>query len=150
MFLVFCPNSCTSLHSTTERMFAQLKDASAYASVHGSHDAAPFVTSTPSTAASHRWRGGAAGLAHAIDAASQSTARVRNDRIGWIGCGGANGETEGLPALRLVARLLRAMPAAVEEACGWRLTVPTIVMAGDHDGRQRYRSTIMTVDHLGG
>ena len=68
---------------------------------------------------------------------SQATSRVRNDRIGWIGATTADGAASSdVPALLIVTRLLRAMPAEVQRLCGagWELTVPKKLMCAVYDG----------------
>ena len=60
----------------------------------------------------------------------QAKARIRNDRIGWVGA-----EAE-LPALHAARRLLRALPAEIERRAGWRLKVPQEVMAACYPGSE--------------
>lgn len=65
----------------------------------------------------------------------QSKARIRNDRIGWL----TQQSERELPALCLVARLLRGLPAEVErhasDAAPWgALRVPRTVMAAVYGG----------------
>ena len=76
------------------------------------------------------------------EVACQSKARVRNDRIGWV----SQESAASLPALGVAMRLLRALPAEVEsraaaaaaaageDACYWRMAVPTLCMAAVYDG----------------
>ena len=80
---------------------------------------------------------------------AQSKARVRNDKIGWIGAG--DQASADFPALHLAARLLRAIPHEVEKACGagWRLACPKVVMAAVYDGSPQ-RPTYYTKHFDGG
>ena len=62
---------------------------------------------------------------------------VRQDRVGWLGVDRLS--LVSMPALGLVARLLRALPAEVESQLGrqdrsWRLRVPTRLQAAVYDG----------------
>ena len=67
----------------------------------------------------------------------ESQSSVRHDRIGWVGIDRL--ALISMPALGLVARLLRALPAEVEAQLGqhdrsWRLRVPTRLQAAVYDG----------------
>ena len=75
---------------------------------------------------------------------AQSKARIRNDRIGWVACSSSNSTSGGgPPGLRLVGKLLRAIPAAVEARQQQEggdntrfpaMSVPTTVMCATYDG----------------
>lgn len=74
------------------------------------------------------------GNGHLEEVKCQSTARIRNDRIGFI-----SQNERAQPALAVVARLLRAIPAELERHTGKRapwgvLSVPTQVMAAVYGG----------------
>ena len=59
---------------------------------------------------------------------AQSKARIRNDRIGWVACSSNSTSGGGPPGLRLVGKLLRAIPAAVGQAS---LKVDDILVGGN-------------------
>ena len=69
------------------------------------------------------------------DVRHQRAQGVRNDLIGWITP--AHAEARGLRALSLVVRLLRALPAELERAGGWSLSVPEPVQAAVYEGSFR-------------
>ena len=92
------------------------------------------------------------------EVACQSKARVRNDRIGWV----SQESAASLPALGVAMRLLRALPAEVEsraaaaaaaageDACYWRMAVPTLCMAAVYDGSKSKVSRGQLKERFGG